>query len=223
LPLVDELIPAVVARLADRYSLMEFRITESDTPSLCRMLRERKLDLVIGRNAMSTLDEELSSESLFDDPIFVVAGLKNPWSSCRKIALAELLHEPWIMPEPDNLAWALIVEGFSSAGVAPPMPQVVSSSMTVRIRLVESGRFLSILPHSTLHFGSKRLRITKLPVAIPMKTRPVEVITLRNRTPSPIAKLFIEELRDFAKPLIKKRFDNSSRPESRSTALAGRR
>jgi len=76
--------------------------------------------------------------------------------------------------------------------------------MAVRIRLVESGNFLSILPHSTLHFGSRRLRIKKLPVALPMKIRPVEFITLRNRTPNPINTLFIQELRNLAKPLIKR-------------------
>src|SRR5204862_6923604 len=48
-PLADELIPAAVARLANRHPRIQFRITESDTPTLCRSLRERKLDLVIGR------------------------------------------------------------------------------------------------------------------------------------------------------------------------------
>jgi DNA-binding transcriptional LysR family regulator len=100
-----------------------------------------------------TLRRLVAPESLFDDQIFVVAGQKSPWSRRRKIALSELLHEPWIMPEPDNLAWALMVEGFGAARLAAPTPQVVSSSIAVRIRLVESGSFLSILPHSNLHFG----------------------------------------------------------------------
>lgn len=203
-PLVDELIPATIARLASRYPQMEFHFTESDTPTLCRLLRERKLDFVIGRSSMSFLDDDLAAEPLFDDQIFVVAGQENPWSRRRKIALRQLLHEPWIMPGPDNLVWALIVEGFSAAGLATPTPRVVSNSMAVRIRLVECGNFLSILPHSTLHFGSRRLRITKLPVVLPMKIRPIEFITLRNRTPNPINKLFIQELRHLAKPLIKK-------------------
>lgn len=203
-PMVDELVPAVIARLAGRHPGIEFHVTESDTPTLCRLLRERKLDLVIGRSSMSAVDEDLASDSLFEDPIIVVAGLESPWSRRRKIALAELLHEPWIMPAPDNLVWGLIVEGFSRAGMAAPVPRVVSNSMAVRLRLVESGRFLSILPWSMLHFGSKRLRIAKLPVAMAMKTRPVEVITLRNRTPNPLTKRFTEELRSYSKPLIQK-------------------
>jgi hypothetical protein len=34
---------------------------------------------------------------------------------------------------------------------------------------------------------------------------PVQVVTLRNRTPNPIAKLFIDELRTFSKPATKLR------------------
>jgi len=99
-PLVDELIPAAVARLADRYPRMEFRVTDSDTPTLCRLLRERKLDFVVGRSSMSFLDEDLAAEPLFDDPISIVAGKKVPGRTAEKIALRQLLQEPWIMQSP---------------------------------------------------------------------------------------------------------------------------
>lgn len=204
-PLIDELIPAVVARLADRYPRIEFHVTENDSPTLCRLLHERKLDLAIGRASSSAFSDDIASDPLFEDPMFVVAGLTNPWARRRKVELSELTDEPWIMPEADNLAWTLIEEGFRSAGVAMPMPRVVSNSMAVRTRLVEAGRFLTMLPGSTLHFGAKRLRMRILLVSSPMTTRPIEVNTLKNRTLNPIAKLFVDELRAFAKPLSKQK------------------
>jgi len=204
-PLIHELIPTVVARLANRYPRIEFHVTENDSPALCRLLHERKLDLAIGRASSSAFGEDIASEPLFEDPMFVVAGLTSPWARRRKVELAELTDEPWIMPEANNLAWALIEEGFRSAGVALPMPRVVSNSMAVRTRLVEAGRFLTMLPRSTLHFGAKRLRMRILPVSTPMTTRPVEVNTLKNRTLNPIAKLFVDELRAFASPLSRRK------------------
>jgi hypothetical protein len=54
-----------------------------------------------------------------------------------------------------------------------------------------------------LHFGANRLRVKTLPVAIPMKSQPAEIITLRNRTLTPIAGLFIEELRALTRPMAK--------------------
>jgi hypothetical protein len=63
------------------------------------------------------------------------------------------------------------------------------------------GRFLTFLPGSTLHFGASWLRVKALPVKLSMKAPPTEIITLKNRTPNAIAKLFIAELHSFAKPL----------------------
>src|SRR5215472_16341204 len=66
-PYVDGLVPAVISRLADRYPRIRLRVTELDANSLCGMLRERKLDLVLGRVLSSVFGEDLGAEFLFDD------------------------------------------------------------------------------------------------------------------------------------------------------------
>jgi DNA-binding transcriptional LysR family regulator len=168
------------------------------------LLRERKLDVVIGRTVSSAFGEDLASETLFEDQMFVVAGLDNPLSRRRKLDLAALVDQPWVVPEADNLAWAMIEEGFRSAGMPPPTPQVVSNSMAVRTRLVETGPFITMLPGSTLHFGVKRLRMKVLSISSHMKTRPVQIMTLKNRTPNPISRLFVDELHRMSTPLRKR-------------------
>jgi DNA-binding transcriptional LysR family regulator len=204
-PYVEGPVSAVIGRLADRYPRIRFRVTEMDAVSLCGLLRDRKLDLVLGRVLSAVFGEDLSSEFLFDDCMHVVAGAKSPWSSRRRIELAELSGEPWLMPESDNIAMALISEGFRSAGLTPPAPQVVSNSMALRTRLVETGRFIAILPDSTLRFGVGQLQIKILPVRLRLEAPPAVAISLKNRTPNPIAKLFIDELRECAKPVMKTR------------------
>jgi DNA-binding transcriptional LysR family regulator len=204
-PFIDGLIPAAIARLADRYPRIECHVTESDPPTLCRMVRERQIDLAILRTSGSIYSEDLGSDALFEEPLFIIAGLDNPWSRRRKIDLTDLLDEPWALPELDNVASALIADGFRSAGIVPPTPQVVSDSTAVRTRLVEMGRFLTFLPGSTLYFGAGRLRVKVLPVNLSMKAPPTEIITLKNRTPNAIARIFIAELHAVAEPLKKSR------------------
>lgn len=202
-PFIDGVIPAVISRLAERYRQIEFHVTEGDPPILCSLLRERQIDLAILRTSSSMYTEDLESDSLFEEPMFVVAGLRNRWSRERKIDLVGLVNEPWTLPEANNVAMALIADCFRAAGAAPPTPQVVSDSMAVRTRLVEMGSFLTFLPGSTLHFGASRLQVKILPVALSMKTPPTQVLTLKNRTPNAIAKLFIDELHTFVTPLKK--------------------
>ena len=197
-PYVDGLVPGVIARLAERFPKIRFQVTEADAVTLCGRLRERKLDLVIGRVLTSIFGDDLISERLFDDRLHVVAGLESPWARRRKLSLTELGGEPWLMPETDNIAMALIADAFASAGLTPPVPQVVSNSITLRVRLIETGRFVAIIPGSALRFGAGRMRIKILPIVLRMETPPAVAISLKNRTPNPIAKLFIDEVRALA-------------------------
>jgi len=65
---------------------------------------------------------------------------------------------------------------------------------------LSTGRFLTMLPLSMLRFG-KHLPLKTLAVDVPRNPYPTAIITLKNRTLSPLAKLFIGCARETAKPL----------------------
>ena len=69
--------------------------------------------------------------------------------------------------------------------------------------LLASGLFLTIVPASALRFPTARPELKVLPVTLPMTRVPVGIVTLKNRTLSPVAKLFIDHARDVARPLAK--------------------
>jgi len=71
--------------------------------------------------------------------------------------------------------------------------------------LLAAGRFLTIVPASALRFPIARPDIKILPVELHMARVPVGIVTLQNRTLSPVAKLFIEHARQVAKPLAKRK------------------
>jgi len=196
-PFVD-FVTAAVARVATRYPRIEWHVSEGDTPICCRMLRERKVDVGIGRLGGSVA-ADLISEPLYEDYMSVVAGLHNRWARRRRISLADLAGEAWVLPEPNSVGWFWIDEAFRSAGVTTPKPQVISNSQSVRIGLAETGSFLTMAGLSMLRFAVVGRRLKILPTRT--KAQPVDILTLKNRTPNPIATLFIEELRALAKPL----------------------
>jgi DNA-binding transcriptional LysR family regulator len=71
--------------------------------------------------------------------------------------------------------------------------------------LVASGPFLGIFPNSLLRFGANLPSLKILPVELPMPPLPVGIMTLKNRTVSPVARLFIDCAREVAKPLAKRK------------------
>ncbi len=113
-------IAAIIDRLARESPRIIFNTVQGNVRPLYVALREREVDVIITRRLQSTPEDDFISEKLFDERIFVVAGLENRWARRRKIDLSGLLEEPWIMPLPHTVAGRLVAEGFHAKGLALP-------------------------------------------------------------------------------------------------------
>jgi DNA-binding transcriptional LysR family regulator len=88
---------------------------------------------------------------------------------------------------------------FRAAGLDRPAGTTVSTSGVARIALVAKGRFLTITGESLFRFAGRDMAIKVLPVDLRTSALPVAIITLNNRTLTPVAQLFIESAREVAK------------------------
>jgi DNA-binding transcriptional LysR family regulator len=79
---------------------------------------------------------------------------------------------------------------------------LISFSLPLHHHLLATGRFVTMLPASMLRFG-KHLPLKVLPIEVPQDPYPTGIITLTNRTLSPIAQIFLDCAREVAKPLAK--------------------
>jgi DNA-binding transcriptional LysR family regulator len=198
-------VAAVIDRLSRRYPRIVFHVVPGGADTLHRELNERNVDLVIARKGNLFTDEQFGFEILHNDAYVVLAGMQNPWARRRTIELAQLVNEPWALPQPDSVPGSVIIEAFRACGLDGPRATVVANSADVRISLLATGRFLTISPASALKFPSRRPELKVLPVELPMARVPLGIVTLKNRTLNPVAKLFIEHAREVAKPLAKKK------------------
>jgi len=191
----------VVDRLSRRYPRIVFHleVTQADAPG--HELSERNVDLVIASLRGGVTDEKLSFEVLYDDSSVVVAGAQSPWARRRSIALADLANESWALPPPQRAYGPLFMEAFRANGLGYPRATVFTIAPEARISLVATGRFLSIVPTYILRFPRRRPDIKVLPVKLSIDRVPFGIVTLRNRTLSPVAQLFIECAREVAKTL----------------------
>jgi DNA-binding transcriptional LysR family regulator len=192
-------VPAVIARLSSEYPRVTFNVVTADPATLTsRHLPQRHVELAIG--ALPVRDLEIEQEVLFDDLHFVMAGPKNKWVGRRNIALANLISEHWVLPPPDSIQGIYIGEVFRANGLESPHSQVVSFSIPLCHHLLATGRFLTMHPMVVASLG-KHLPLKVLDVRFPGIPRPVGIMTLKNRTLSPLATLFIACAREMAKPL----------------------
>lgn len=191
------LLPTVVDRLARRYPRLAFEIVQGNPATLQdRELRGRRVELVISRMATSVVDDDLEVTVLYHDGLRVVAGLQSPLAGRRKIALADLVNERWCLPPPDHPTGALVLDAFRRSGLQPPQSVVTVGSHYFTSNLVANGQFLGVLGTALLRFYPQHVPLKVLPVELPARPSPVAIITLKNRTISPVAQLFIDCARE---------------------------
>jgi DNA-binding transcriptional LysR family regulator len=203
--LASSFVSAVVDRLSQRHPRIMFSLTTGYVETLHRQLNDRNVDLLVTRSfGPLTADDRLRFEFLFDDLSVVATGSRNRWVRRRRIALAELANEPWVLPPPESAIGAIALEAFRASKLDYPRTTVVTDSPHARMSLLATGRFFTIFPASALRFPISQ-EIKVLPIKLPTARVPHGIVTLKNRTLSPVAQLFIEHAREVAKPLAKRK------------------
>jgi DNA-binding transcriptional LysR family regulator len=196
------LLPVIIDQLVAQHPRLTFHVQNTiPATSEFRELRQRTIDLVLGRIAHPFREDDLQADVLYQERLSIVAGANSPWARRRKIDLADLVDERWILLPQNNLPGSLVADAFRARGLKPPEATVSAFSIQMRDRLLATGRYLSVVPDSVLHFAGDRLSFRPLPVKLPIHPRPVAVVTLRDRTLSPVAQLLIDRARKLTRSL----------------------
>jgi DNA-binding transcriptional LysR family regulator len=163
-------------------------------------LQDRRYDLILARggdSAQGTAAEDLNIEPLLNDRLVVVAGPQSKWAHRRKIDLAELAGETWIMQSAETGNYRVLARAFEKRGLSIPKANLVTVSMSVIRYFLERGGFLTAIPRSVAHFTSLKV----LPVDLSSPPWPINIVTIRNRILSPVAARFIACARDVTRPM----------------------
>ena len=125
---------AVVDRLSRRYPRMMFHLATGYVEALHRELSERNVDLLIARRFSPIADERLNFEFLFDDSCVVAASAQSPSARRRRVALADLVNEPWVLPpRGSGIVGPIATEAFGAAALDYPRSTVITDSPQVQI------------------------------------------------------------------------------------------
>lgn len=198
------IMPPIIEQFKKKHPRAVLQVDHVSTPTLeLPQLRDRSLDLVIARLlrplAADAFAGDLDVETLFEDRVVVAAGEKSRWASRRKIDLAELVDEPWIVT--NSRTESLVAEACRAKGLNAPNTSLVTYSVHLRAHLVATGEYLTTFPASVLRFNAQRFGLRVLPVDLEIRPWPVALVTLKNRTLSPVAARFVEHVRNFTRGL----------------------
>jgi DNA-binding transcriptional LysR family regulator len=202
-------LPRIAERFARQYPDVALNVENIDLRNYPPNVRELGFDLVLtrlqGPGEETDPFNDLNVETLFDDRLVVVAGARSRWAHRRKVDIADLAGEPWILSGPNRWNYRVVSEAFRLRGA--PMPKVCLKTLSVHLRtnLLATGEFITTLPNSVADFYVRRFDLKVLPIDLPRHPWSVVILTLKNRTLSPVVTAFIDCARATTKPLAKAR------------------
>jgi DNA-binding transcriptional LysR family regulator len=192
-------VPTVVDRVSRLHAKATCHVLTADATSLIeRELRGRAIEIAVGAIPTPADDKDLQVEMLFEDRAAIMAGAASRWVRRRRIALDELMDERWILPESASPAGRAVAEAFRSVGLDLPRRHLMTLSIPFTQHLLATGSYLAIMP-VTMARISRTTPLRVLNVEFAAAPRTVVMVTLANRTLSPLARTFMAHARDTAR------------------------
>ena len=203
---IAAILPPMLESFCEQYPRTVLDVHDEEFDRDASKLRDRSLDLILQRLrglplAGDHFFDDLDIEVLFEDKLVVAAGAQSRWARRRKIDLADLIDEPWILAGPESWNYRIVSEAFRARGLGLPKIRLKTFSTHLRTNMVGSGRFIATFPNSVVRFYGDQFALKTLPVDLPNQPWPVAILTLKNRTLSPIVERFIQHVRDFTKSM----------------------
>jgi DNA-binding transcriptional LysR family regulator len=147
-PLAMQLMPQVTLDLLETSPGLQLTIVEEQPDVLIDMVRRKEIEFAICAGGERSMSEELTARPLFEDTRIIVASAAHEIFKAMPLDIAALLDASWVLPRSVISSW--LGERFRSLGMAPPLIRVETSSIVQTINLVESGKFISSMPSSTV-------------------------------------------------------------------------
>ena len=203
--LLAAVLPPIIRRFSEDYPQVTLHVDDVASPVVqLAELRNRKYDFVLARIRGPLVDGDVNVETLFNDQVVIAADARSRWLRRRKIDLAELVDEPWLLTPPDGWVYSRLAEAFAARGLDMPKANVLTVSVPLRNHLLADSHHLSAFANSVLRLNAERYGLKALPVDLPQRPWPAVVVTPRNRTLSPLVERFIECARDVVKSIAGK-------------------
>ncbi len=191
----------IVNHLSARYPRITYRVIISDTTSLLRELRERNLDIVITRWTHRSAADDFAAEPLYNNPLGVLVHRRHSLLRYKRLKLKDLVDERWTLSPPDSFLGQIVNDEFQRHKLEYPKATVTSISIYMRLTLLASGKYLTMLPVSMLRHPADKAWLRALPVKFEDTPGNVAAITLKRRRAKGAVQLFLQASREVASAL----------------------
>lgn len=187
--------PRLLGPFCKQYPGIEVSLKVSNRERLLERLSENLDDLYILGQPPKSLDVDY--EPFLDNPLVVLAPSTHPLVGKKKIPLAQIAQEPFIMREPGSGTRMAVERLFQKHNIKINMRMELGSNEAIKQAIV-GGLGVSVLSRHTLALDAAMGQLATLDVEDFPIERQWYAVHLTGKQPTIVAKTFLEYLHEAA-------------------------
>ena len=203
------LLTRTIIELRTRYPQIKISVHIDTSDVLLQMLEQGKLDIVLGRVPDPGEHPDIEFEVVDNEALSVVAGVHHPLSQTRRLELADLAGQAWILQPPTSPMRKLLELAFQDANIPSPSNLLETASILATTTLLQDTDMISVVPTTVAKHYATSGMICILPVSIKLQLEPFGIVTRKERIAAPAVSVFKECLRGLSVPVHLRRSDGS--------------
>ncbi|MFD1426665.1 LysR family transcriptional regulator [Kroppenstedtia sanguinis] len=138
----EYILPHVIARLHERYPLIQPTVTIGNTTEIAESVAARHLDVGIVEGDFN--HERLNTESFADDRMYIIVAEDHPLAAQKSVTVSDLKKENWIVREQGSGTREATEKMFKKLGFTPDHLMEFGSTQLIK-ESVEAGLGISFL------------------------------------------------------------------------------
>jgi DNA-binding transcriptional LysR family regulator len=197
----------IIVHMRERYpgiSVYVFETTTRVSATEFREIKERGVDVLLGRRPHEEIDGELFVEHLAEETFRIVSSSVHPLAMREEIDWADLTGEAWILAPTDSMARTILEGEFTRRGLTAPDAVIATYSMQLRLQLLTTGEYLTVMPEYSYRHGADRWGLHALPLECSQRL-PIVIQRPRHRSPTPVVERFLRSARTIIRGLERRR------------------
>ncbi len=189
-------LPGVLTRLKATHPDIRVRLHQGRTEELLPLLASGEIDLVVGRLYAPPVPDGFQRETLWTEPISILARTGHPLFEVKRMSAEELHRYELVLPTVTQRVGQEIETLLSALGLTPAASLRSSSYGFIR-EMLHGTDLISIMPRLMMAGDLVRgtLRVVPLPFAAP--ERHAGLILRRDRTLPEAGEAFVRALRSY--------------------------
>lgn len=213
-------IPTLLGTFSRRYPGVTVSLDVTNRETLLRQLAENTVDLVIMGQPPAELDAE--ADAFMENPLVIVAPPNHALAREKKIPLARLQEETFLVREPGSGTRIAMERFFAERGMRLKTGMEVGSNEAIK-QSVQAGLGLGLLSHATIEQELTLKRLVVLNVAEFPIMRHWYIVHRRGKRLSAVAEAFRQFMLKEAHALLHKHLKSARTSETKNKKDGARR